>query len=237
MVGTTIEGSGFFIDQKKWDNNYAYLPPLKVTADHSFISGIAAISPSPDWYSAFYLFDTVKDSTGTFYDSFKIRTYPWDAGTDSGTVYTSQDRDTDPAGLVTRIEVGSTTDNIFLSPAGDKITYVAEWECVLHTCPINEPDCEKPDWPPANKCDVLRYPQCNTPCNNTVEESCEQCKRESNTEEKIYHKNCCLAGREPKDGSCNAENNGDSVSSSSTMKYHYIVTATTLIVVKFLSFL
>jgi Spondin_N len=206
LVGSTAEGTGFFLDQRKWDDNYDYLPPLNVSPDHSFISGIAAISPSPDWYTAFYLFDTKSNSTGTYWDSFKIRTYPWDAGTDDGTTYTSQARDTDPAGLVTRIEVGSKTDNIFVSPTGDAITYLAEWECVLHMCPINEPDCEKPDWPPANKCDILRYPQCSTPCDPSIDEGCEQCKREWNYEEKIYHKNCCLAGREPIERMCNTEN-------------------------------
>lgn len=237
LVGEPVEGKGFFIDQNKWDDNYVYLPPLKVTATHSFLSGIAAMSPSPDWYTAFYLFDTMKESTQTFWDSFKIRTYPWDAGTDDGTLYESQDRDTDPAGLVARIEVGSTAENIFLSPAGDKITYLAEWECILHTCPYDEPDCEKPDWPPANNCDVLRYPECNTPCDPLVEPDCEQCKRESNNEDKIYHKNCCLAGREPKDGTCDGEEESNDESTSSAASYQYIATATASIVFLMVSFL
>ena len=117
MVESWVEGKGFLIDKKKLDDNYVYLPPLKVTETYSFISGIAAISPSPDWYTAFYLFDTKKESTQTFWESFKIRTYPWDAGTDDGDQYESQDRDTDPPAFVTRIEVGSTADNIFLNPA------------------------------------------------------------------------------------------------------------------------
>lgn len=225
LVGDYQEGKGFFVDQKKWDDNYVYLPPLKVSREHSFISGIAGFSPSPDWYTAFYLFDTIKESTYTFWDSFKIRTYAWDAGTDDGVLYESQPRDTDPAQLVTRIEVGSTTDNIFLSPAGDKIPYLAEWECVIHTCPYDEPDCEKPDWPPANNCDILRYPQCNMPCDPSVEQDCEQCKRESNTEEKVYHKNCCLAGREPKDGTCVEEENSTGSGASGAVSYQYAATA------------
>jgi hypothetical protein len=232
LVGTPIEGKGFFIDQEKWDDNYVYLPPLKVTATHSFISGIAGMSPSPDWYTAFYLFDTMKDSTQTFYESFKIRTYPWDAGTDDGTLYESQDRDTDPAGLITRIEVGTTTDNIFLSPTGDKIPYLAEWECILHTCPYDEPDCEKPDWPPANNCDVLRYPECNTPCDPLVETDCEQCKRESNNEEKVYHKNCCLAGRQPKDSTCDGDpEDVTDTSGAATMKIVTTITTAVSIVI------
>lgn len=212
LVDSMVEGKGFFIDKEKWDENFVYLPPLRVTADHSFISGIAAISPSPDWYSGFYLFDTVKEDTLTYWESFKIRTYPWDAGTDDGDSYTAQDRDTDPPGLITRIETGNTANGIFLSPAGDRVPYLAEWECVLNTCPYEDPECEKKDWPPSNNCDILKYPQCNTPCNPEIETDCEQCKRESNTEDKVYHQNCCLAGREPKDGTCEGEIEGETTS-------------------------
>jgi Spondin_N len=230
LVGNLVEGKGFFVDQKKWDENFVYLPPLVVDKDHSFISGIAAISPSPDWYSGFYLFDTLKEDTSTYYESFKIRTYPWDAGTDDGDSYTAQDRDTDPPGLITRIEVGNTVNGIFLSPAGDTIPYLAEWECVLNTCPSEDPECEKPDWPPANKCDVLRYPQCNATCNPDVEMDCEQCKRESNNEEKVYHQNCCLAGREPKDGTCEAEVEGDN-KTSGTAGFSCGLTIATFIII------
>jgi Spondin_N len=220
LVGYVAEGKGFLVDTKKLDDNYVYLPPLQVTEEHSFISGIAPISPSPDWYSGFYLFDTKKEDTQTFWEAFKIRTYPWDAGSDSGDTYTAQDRDTDPPEFVTRIEVGNTVNEIFLSPAGDQVRYLAEWECVLNLCPLDNPECEKPDWPPANNCDVLKYPQCNMPCDPEVEQGCEQCKRESNNEKKVYHKNCCLAGREPKDGSCEAE--GDGVANASgAMKYQH----------------
>jgi Spondin_N len=188
-----------------------YLPPVNVSDQYPFLSGIADISPSPDWFTDFYLFSTYKEESQTFWDSFLILSYPWDAGTDSGQHYTDGDRDTDPPEMITRIEVGNAVNNIFLSPAGDKVIHVAEWECVLHTCPEDEPDCEKADWPPANGCDILRFPQCAETCDPTVETDCEQCKRESSQEGNVYHKNCCLAGREPKNGVCKGEN-GDTVS-------------------------
>jgi Spondin_N len=228
LVGNLVEGKGFFVDQKKWDENFVYLPPLRVNADHSYISGIAPVSPSPDWYTGFYLFNTFKEDTLTYWDSFKVRTYPWDAGTDDGDSYTAQPRDTDPPGLITRIEKDNTVNGIFLNAAGDTIPYLAEWECVLNTCPLDNPDCEKPDWPPTNNCDILKYPQCNTPCNPDVDKDCEQCKRESDTEEKVYHPNCCLAGREPKDGTCEAETKGDTTTSGAAA-VSWVVTIATFI--------
>jgi Spondin_N len=203
-VDSFIEGDTFFVNQAELDKNFVHLPPLHVSADHSYISGIAGISPSPDWYSGFYLFNTIKEGDQIFWDSFMIKTYPWDAGTDDGTKYTDYDRDTDPPGLITRFTVENTNGDIFKSPLGDKIRHLAEWECILHTCPMEEPECIKPDWPPANGCDILRYPECATPCNPDTEK-CEECKRDDTKEAKVFHKNCCLAGRQPMDGKCDDE--------------------------------
>jgi len=219
VVYDSKEGEGFFINQRNWDKNYVYMPPVTVSGEYSFLSGIAGISPSPDWFTGFYLFDTLKEQGQTFWESFKIRTYPWDAGTDDGTHYEDPDRDTDPPGLVHRIQLGETVDNIFLSPAGDEVPYLAEWECVLHTCPMEDPACEKKNWPPTNGCDVLRFPECAEICDPETME-CEQCRRESENEERVFKKDCCLAGRTPKDGRvCENQSRGDrsgAVSSSVT---------------------
>lgn len=200
IVPSRSEADGFFINTKKLDENYVYLDPLSISAEFSFVSGLAGLDPSPDWFTSFYMFNTLKESADTFWDRFKLRTYPWDAGTDDGTSYEDSDRDSDPAGLIRRIELGDTVNDIFLSPGKDEILYLAEWECILHVCPVEEPDCEKEDWPPANGCDVLKYPECAEQCVPNVDEKCEQCRRESQNEELVYHKDCCLAGRVPKDG-------------------------------------
>jgi hypothetical protein len=160
-VGGYIEGTSFAVDQDgDYDsiNNIQYLLPLTVTAETNYISGIAGIQPSPDWYSSFYFMDSVDEYTRMFLDHFWIRTYPWDAGTDDGLGYTDPDRDRDPRGDITRITVENTPNTPFLNSAGTDVLPVAEWECVLHTCPIEDDttdDCNKPDWPPANGCDIL----------------------------------------------------------------------------------
>lgn len=199
---TVEEGKaeGFFVNQQFWDQNYEYLEPIKVSADYPFLSSIASMVPSPDWFTQFYLFQTFKDEGLTYWESFKIRTFPWDAGSatsDSGG-YQPPYRDTDPAEPIVRL----TRDNapnghIFLGPNGGTVRHVAEWECVLHTCPAEEPDCQKENWPPSNGCDILRFPQCAEVCNPELEE-CEQCRRATADEPRIFRKDCCLAGRVPK---------------------------------------
>lgn len=176
-----------------------YLPPLNVSGQFPFLSGIAGMSPSPDWITEWYLFNTVKEQAAIFWDSFLIRSYPFDAGTDSGQHYTDPHQLTDPKQPITRITTANTD---LLNGAGDQITYVAEWECVLQTCPIEEPGCNKTDWPPVNGCDILRYPLCTTYCDPAKDTPCEQCKPLQGDVTSVFHASCCDAGRVPKDGVC-----------------------------------
>lgn len=200
IVSNWTSTKGFFINQQRWDENFVYFPPLKVSPDYPFISGLAGMSPSPDWFSHFYLFEVIKEQGQTYWESFKIRSYPWDAGTDDGDHYSSTDRDTNPPGVVTRIDVGSTVNDIYLNPSKDQVRHTAEWECVLHTCPIEDPECQKPNWPPENNCDILRFPLCANTCNPDKDELCEKCRRKNSAEEQVYHEDCCLAGRLPVEG-------------------------------------
>jgi hypothetical protein len=149
-VGNWSEGKRFFINQMHWEENFVYLPPLEVSVDFNFISGLAGILPSPDWFSGFYMFDVINEYSGTYYDSFLIRTYPWDAGTDSGERFTDIKHDTDPPETVVRLTPKNTPNKASLSADGTQIKFVAEWECVLHACPEEQSDCQKPDWPPEN---------------------------------------------------------------------------------------
>ena len=198
-VQDTAKGENFFINQELWDQNYVYLPPLKVSLEHNFISGLSGMGPSPDWFTQFYLFDVIKEQGQVYWESFNIRTYPWDAGTDDGEHFTSSDRDSFPKKFVTRITVDNAQHDIFLSPSGNEVKHVAEWECIRHTCDVDDDDCKKPDWPPANGCDILKFPQCAEVCDPNVEE-CEQCKRVNESEPKVFRKSCCEAGRIPKKG-------------------------------------
>jgi hypothetical protein len=157
--------------------------------------------------------NTVDEYARTYWEQFKIHTYPWDAGTDGGTTYADIDYELERPETVNRITVGGGNDKgIFVSPLGDEILPVAEWECILHTCPLEDPDCEKENFPPKNGCDILKFPKCDTECDPKVNVTgpCEQCRRESNQDpQEVYYTNCCEAGRIPKGKkNCDADESG-----------------------------
>ena len=167
--------------------------------DHRYISGITGINPSPDWFTGFYHFDTIDEYDLVYWESFKVQTYPWDAGTDDGQHYTDIDYEKQRPDVVQRMTPDTAPNGIFVSPFGDEIRPVGEWECVLHTCPVEDPDCEKPDWPPENGCDILKYPECATTCDPKVDSPCERCIREEIVDpEEVWYTDCCAAGRRPK---------------------------------------
>ena len=202
-VYDVAEGTGFFVDQSDPEKNYAFLPGVTVNADYPLLSGISSMQPSPDWFTGFYHLDVIDEYDRTYWNRMIIHTYPFDAGTDKGTTYTSIDEDQDPPGNVARIY----SDNApFVSPDGSDVYPVAEWDCQLHICPGEGVDCEWDKWPPANGCDLLKYPGCETPCDPQVEH-CQQCKPKPKdaTQGLVYYRNCCQSNYEPLQGSCAAE--------------------------------
>lgn len=207
-------GEAFTINQDEYSGkNHKFLPPINVTAEYNFISGIAGITPSPDWFTGFYLFDTVKTDGAIFWDRFLLRTYPWDAGTDNGKRYTDTDENTDPAGPITRFTVDNAPNKIFVNEGGDEIIYVAEWECVLHTCPLETPGCAKEEWPPANYCDVLKYPDCINTCDPKVDTPCMKCMNGE------YHADCCSVGTKPSGGNCDGTSSAFGIASTTVLLF------------------
>ena len=73
-----------------------HLPPINVTYNHPWLSGMAKITPSPDWFVGFSDFRSISYDTETFYNRVVIQSYVWDSGTDDGQNYLSFDRDLDP---------------------------------------------------------------------------------------------------------------------------------------------
>lgn len=213
MVRDYGEARGFYLNRKHYDLNIAYFPPIVVTNNHPYLSGLAKVDPSPDWFTGFYMMDTRDEYSGKFWSHFKIQTYPWDAGTDGGTIYEDVDHELEFPEPVQRITPENAPNDIFVSPMGDAVLPVAEFECILHTCPQEEPGCRKPDWPPKNGCDVLAYPECDNYCDPEVDEVCERCVRRSILDPEIlYYPDCCAAGREPKTGKDCAGRRSDATS-------------------------
>lgn len=213
MVHDLKEGQGFFVDQEDPEKNHAYLPGIKVTPDYPFLNGIASMMPTPDWFTGFYLLDTIDEYDRTYWHRILIHTYPWDAGTDAGDTYMAVDQDMDPPKNVERIGPGNTPNGIFLSPDGRSVRPVAEWDCVLHVCAEDEEECSPEDWPPANGCDRLKYPGCEVECDPEFDEVCEECqptpeaiklgeKSEKGDGEnrRVFYKSCCQSNHEPLKG-------------------------------------
>jgi hypothetical protein len=166
------------------------------------LNGITALLPSPDWFTGFYLFDTVDEYDRTFFDSFLIRMYPWDAGTDLGNSYTAFDKDAVPADIVRRFTKANAPNGIFVSPEGS-VKPVGELECKLYTCPPEDTVCLKPDWPPVNGCDTFRFPRCDQECDPVTATICQECVSEVEDQgNAVFYQDCCQSGRTPLKGTC-----------------------------------
>lgn len=81
---------------------------------------------SPDWFTGLSNYRPVKD--GKWLQSFSVDTYPWDAGTDSGTSYTSGNSATNPKERVYRIFYDLPENNVFIGDDGSVLP-VGQWSC------------------------------------------------------------------------------------------------------------
>ncbi|MEP0548847.1 MAG: spondin domain-containing protein [Rhodothermales bacterium] len=72
-----------------------------VTEDHSLVSLVTMLAPSPDWFVGVSGLDLFDD--GAWLPERAVDLFVYDAGTDSGPTYTSPNQDTDPPEPITRI--------------------------------------------------------------------------------------------------------------------------------------
>lgn len=79
---------------------------VEVTADYPLVSLMSMLAPSPDWFVGVPGQNLCND--GMWEDVLNITSLlPWDAGTDSGKMFNSNDNDTDPAENITRITMNT----------------------------------------------------------------------------------------------------------------------------------
>ena len=81
----------------------ATMTDVLVSSDFPLLSLAAMIAPSPDWMIAVNSL-SLTDTQGDWISSIIIDLYPYDAGTDSGTHYTSGNQPTIPQGVVTSLQ-------------------------------------------------------------------------------------------------------------------------------------
>lgn len=77
---------------------------LTVTQEHSKVTVVSMIAPSPDWFVGVRNLELFEN--GDWVPGKVVTLYPYDAGTDSGTNYTSPNQDTNPAEPIALINTG-----------------------------------------------------------------------------------------------------------------------------------
>ena len=90
----------------------SYELELEFDQEHSLLSAVSMLAPSPDWFVAVSNIELFKD--GQWLERLELVMRPYDAGTDSGTTFTAADSDTDPAG-----DIGPPLDSPFVNAADE----------------------------------------------------------------------------------------------------------------------
>lgn len=119
-------GSTFYVQFAIGQNLNAVL----VDGTHAFISAAARAEPSPDWFTGFYGFNTIDQSSNLFYQTFSISTFPWSAGVDGGLTYKARP---DPLAVPRPISIftyTTTPSGVFIT-ADKTVVPVATWNCEL----------------------------------------------------------------------------------------------------------
>jgi len=131
----TISTPGFF---PTTESSTRKINGISMDKDHRYLSSISMVAPSPDWFTGFDSVEPLEAGmpfeAGMWWDSFTIFTNPWDAGTDSGSTYTSTNQASNPQeGIFQLIPETLPSSNVFLSPDGTVVKPVAKWECSIDT--------------------------------------------------------------------------------------------------------
>jgi hypothetical protein len=113
-------------------NQSSLIGPLLLDSSHPFISSISMSAPSPDWFTGFYNLPLINNASDTWYESFEIESYPWDAGTDSGDTYLADNRPIDPPLWIYQLTADTVPPtDVFLDPSGSTVPPVALWNCIV----------------------------------------------------------------------------------------------------------
>lgn len=103
---------------------------IRATPQHPFMSSIAKVNPSPDWFTGFRNFD-LRANNGEWHQSFTISSFPWTAGAMIGDDYTSGGViETDPSQPITQFTIETVPEtDIFLNNEKTEVLPVAQWSC------------------------------------------------------------------------------------------------------------
>mmetsp|Transcript_18767 Transcript_18767/g.28553 ORF Transcript_18767/g.28553 Transcript_18767/m.28553 type:complete len:188 (-) Transcript_18767:139-702(-) len=136
-VGSVVTGEVMFNSMTQMQ----VFDTIEMTPTYRYMSTISMIAPSPDWFTGYYSVDFVNSETGTWYSEVEISTYPWDAGTEEGDSFDTENDDTDPHEAILRFGPSTVPSNgVFLNSAGgDDVLPMASWRCTLQGPPTSMP--------------------------------------------------------------------------------------------------
>ena len=135
-TGDPVIGSNLFFSS---GNGQQTLDPVRLTMDRPFLSIATMVAPSPDWFTGLSSWNAVNSADSTWYDSFSIETYPWDAGTEFGTTYGINGPD--ESLTIRRLTVANVPNNLLVNPAGTAVDPVARWSCQVAVAADDDEDC------------------------------------------------------------------------------------------------
>lgn len=83
---------------------------LEISEDYPLLTLVSMIAPSPDWMIALYSFPLL-DGGNNWKDNISIDLFPYDAGTDDGSNYSSPNNDTNPQDPISSLQGVSPFNN------------------------------------------------------------------------------------------------------------------------------
>jgi hypothetical protein len=81
---------------------------FNITSDNSEITLVSMLAPSPDWFVGVHNLK-LRETNGAFINRLDIELKLYDAGTDSGLLYTSDNMDTSPQDPISLLDSTSTS--------------------------------------------------------------------------------------------------------------------------------
>ena len=143
FVGESIQGAVQFNSE----SSYQIFTEITLTPWFNRMSSITMIAPSPDWFTGFSGLKPykrrAKTGSTTWLTSFDVLTYPFDAGTDSGTTYNAGNEAEDPPLAIyeltnetipTTVQIddfGFSINQVFLNSNRNGVEPVGKWKCTL----------------------------------------------------------------------------------------------------------
>ncbi|XP_037024402.1 spondin-1-like isoform X1 [Bradysia coprophila] len=138
---------------------------FRVDRNHSQVSFVSMIHPSPDWFLGVSGLELCKEEGCSWVESRTLELYPWDAGTDSGITYDSPNEPTTPREFIRRIRADYPNDprSPFFDPNANMKPLarlyisrqrVYEKDCPAETDDASRKECALGPWEEQKACDT-----------------------------------------------------------------------------------